>query len=351
MKNGLPSGSFLPSGLLEQDRDEMTAFNATYNNMSLKTGIVQEIYEIDDKSNINQIVPEYDVLVFEQRENSAPTPITYKNCVMIDGFGGAADFMEFKLRKAEKVEKREKDGEKIGRFQDGSVVLILCLNGSNENAMIIGGAKHPKRKSKLTKTAGTAMYGEFNGISFEVDKDGALTVGFKGATDNAGKAKDEKASGSYMKISKDGTVEVSDGKKERIKFDKTNEKTEIESGKDMSVASGKKLAVTVGDAMSLKVAKDLIAEAQGSCSLKVKDLKVESSGPANVKASALDIQIEGIVKIKGSNITIDGMTFVGGAGGTPALVLSTMFLGTGNLGAPVISQAIGPFSSKVFISS
>jgi uncharacterized protein (DUF2345 family) len=125
----------------------------------------------------------------------------------------------------------------------------------------------------------------------------------------------------------------------------------MESGKDMSIKSGKKLAVDVGDAMSLKVAKDLVAEAQGSCSLKVKDLKIDSGGPANVKAAALDVQIEGIVKIKGAQITLDGMTFVGGPGGTPALILSTMFLGTGNLGAPVISQAIGPFSSKVFISS
>ena len=103
--------------------------------------------------------------------------------------------------------------------------------------------------------------------------------------------------------------------------------------------------------MSVKVAKSLVMEAQGSASLNVKDLKVESQGPANVKAAALDVQVEGMAKIKGSQITLDGMTFVGGAGGSPALVLSTMFLGTGNLGAPVISQAIGPFSSKVFIAT
>jgi len=350
-KHRLPSGSFLPSGLQEIDNDKMTGFNATYNNMSLKMGIVQEIYEVDDKANISQIVPEYDVMVLEQRENSAPTPIVYKNCVMMDNFGGLADYMEFKLRKAEKVEKKEKDGDKIGRLQDNSVVLILCLNGNNENAIIIGGAKQAKRKTKLTKAAGHAMYGEFNGLSFSIDKDGALTVGFAGATDNAGKAKDSKVGGSYMKIKKDGSVEVSDGKKESISFDKTKESTAMESGKDMAITAGKKLDVSVGDTATIKIKKDMIAEATGSCSLKAKDLKIESQGPAKVKASALDVQIDGIVKVKGSQITLDGMTFVGGAGGTPALTLSTMFLGTGNLGAPVISQAIGPFSSKVFIAS
>jgi len=351
INNRLPSGSFLPSGLLDLDTDEQTAFNSTFNNMSLKMGLVKEAYEIDDENNISKIAVEYDVLVNEQREQTAPTPITYKNCIHKDAFGGLADFFEFRLRKQDKVEKREKDGDKIGRLQDGSIVLLLCLNGFNENAIILGGAQHPKRKSKLTKDAGHAMFGEFNGLGLTIDKDGALTLSFKGATDHAGEPLDAAVGGSYITIKKDGSIEINDGKKERVLFDKTAEKTELEAGKDMSITSGKKLDVTVGDTATFKVAKDLFAEATGSCSLKMKDLKVESQGPANVKASALDVQIDGIVKLKGSQITLDGMTFVGGAGGSPALILSTMFLGTGNMGAPVISQAIGPFSSKVFISS
>lgn len=351
MKHRLPSGSILPSGLLEMDDDKMVAFNSTFNNFSLKVGIVKESYDTDSANNITKETVEYDVLVFEQREQSAQTPVTYKNCTHLDMFGGLADFMEFRVRKQDKVEKREKDGDKIARYQDGSVVLLLCLNGNNENAIIVGGMKHPKRKSKLTKDAGHAMIAEFNGMGIEVDKDGALTVSFKGATDNAGKAKDSKVGGSFIKIKKDGSVEVSDGKKERIAFDKTKETTVIQSGKETGINVGTQLDVVVGAAMNVKVAKAMLIDAQGSATIKVKDLKVDSKGPADIKASALMVKISGIANIKASQITLDGMTFVGGAGGTPALTLQTQFLGIGNLGIPVISQAIGPFSSKVFISS
>src|SRR5690606_34649036 len=207
--------------------------------------------------NINKIVPEYDVIVIEQRGDSGPTPITYKNCVVMDLFGGIADFFEYRLRKQDKVEKKEKDGDKIARFQDGAMVLLMCLNGFNENAIIIGGAKHPKRKTLLTKDAGHALAAEFNGLGVGIDKDGAFTISFQGATDNSGKAKDSKVGGSFIKIKKDGSIEVSDGKKERVSFDKTNESTELQSGKDMRVDSGKKLDVTVGDAMGVKVTKSL----------------------------------------------------------------------------------------------
>src|SRR5690606_34449793 len=119
MKNRLPSGSFLPSGLLQMDDERLVGFNSTFNNVSLKMGLVKEVYETDDKSNINKIVPEYDVIVTEQRGDAGPTPITYKNCVVMDLFGGIADFFEYRLRKQDKVEKKERDGDKIARFQDG----------------------------------------------------------------------------------------------------------------------------------------------------------------------------------------------------------------------------------------
>jgi hypothetical protein len=351
MNNRLPSGSFAPSGLLEVETEKLTGFNQTFNNVSLKMGHVVAVYETTDKGNLNGVTPEYDVVVQERRDQSAPTPITYKNCVMADLFGGAADFMEYRLRGQETVEKKEKSGEKIARFQDGSIVLLMCLNGFNETAIIIGGAKHPKRKTKLTKDAGHAFAAEFNGLSIDVDKEGALTIGFKGATDNAGKAKSASVGGSFIKIKKDGSVEVSDGKKESLALDKTAQTAALSSGKDTSINAGGKLDVKSGDAATFKVGKSLAIEAQGSCSLKASELSVESKGPVKIKGASLEAQIDGAVKLKGSQITLDGMTFLGGAGGTPALTLSTMFIGTGNMGIPVISQAIGPFSSKVFVSS
>jgi len=57
------------------------------------------------------------------------------------------------------------------------------------------------------------------------------------------------------------------------------------------------------------------------------------------------------VTVKGTSVTIDGTMINLGKGGTPAVTMTTQFLGTGNLGIPVISVAVGPFSSSVFIAS
>lgn len=354
MNNRLPSGSFLPSGLLglDQEQDLLTAFNSTFNNSTLKAGIITEAYEIDDDNNLSKACIEYDVLVSEQRDQSAPTPITYKNCVMMDMFGGFSDFIEYRLRKQKNIEKREKDGAKISRLQDGSAVLILCLNGFNENGIIVGGLKHPKRKSKLTKDAGHALMMEFNGLGLTVDKDGALTVSFAGATDHAGKPLDSKVSGSFVKIKKDGSVEVSDGKKEVLALDKTKETTTLTSGKEMTLDSGKAMTVNVGDTMTVKTAKDLILAAQGSANFKMKDLRLESEGPLNIKGASLEMNIDGVSKIKASQITLDGMTFLGGAGGSPALTMNSMWIATGTLGIPIVISGppISGLSSKVFIA-
>jgi hypothetical protein len=351
VKNRLPSGSYLPSGLLEMDDEEQTAFNSTFNNMSLKMGIVKEAYEMDDANNVSRIATEYDVLVLEQRGQTAPTPIMYKNCVIMDMFGGIADFFEWRLRNQTKAEKREKDGDKIGRFQDGAIVFLICLNGFNENAIIVGGAKHPKRKSGLTKEAGHALMGEFNGLGIGVDKDGALTVSFKGATEHDGRPADSKVGGSFIKIKKDGSLEISDGNKDRLAIDKTKESTVLQSGKDMGINAGNQLDVVVGAAMKVSVAKNLLIEAQGSATMKVKDLGVEVQGPTKFKTASLDVQVDGMVRLRGSQIVLDGMTFLGGMGGTPALTINSMWIATGNLGAPIVISGppISGLSSKVFI--
>jgi len=347
--NRLPSGSILPSGLLQVDQETMVAHNTTFNNTSLKMGIITTVYEIDDANNVSKLVPEYDVMVIEKRGESAPTPITYKNCPTVEMFGGIGDFLEFRYRTQSKAEKKEKDGAKIARYQDGAVVLILCLNGFNETGIIIGGAKHPKRKTKLKKDSGHTLVAEFNGLGLEVDKEGALTISFKGKTDSEGKPLDAKVGGSFIKIKKNGSIEMSDGKKERIAFDKEAESTDLQSGKAMKIDAGKTLDINVGDSAKINIKKTLLLQSQGSATLKFKDLKAEFQGPAMIQGPSIDMKIQGMTMITSPQITLVGSIFLGAAGGAPAPTGQTMYLGTGNLGAPVISQAIGPFSNTVFL--
>ena len=61
--------------------------------------------------------------------------------------------------------------------------------------------------------------------------------------------------------------------------------------------------------------------------------------------------IEGtdMVMAKADMIQLLGNQVIVGNGAVPAVIPSTYFVGTGNLGAPVLSLGIGPFSSSVLI--
>lgn len=349
MKNMLPSGSVLPAGLLDVDGDAMDmmrGFNHTYSNYGIKSGIIISAYEVDDEKNITKAMPEYDVAVFEQQADGAQNTIVYKNCISGDMLGAIADFMEFRYRSQTKAD--SKGAERVARQQDGSIVMLMCLNGSSDKAVIMGGLNHPKRPSKLTKDAGHTLLGEFNGLSLSIDKDGALTIGFKGATENDGKPKQASVGGTAMKIEKDGTIELTDGKTESLRLDKTKNTVDLKSAKAMSLKTDDQMNLESAKTTDMKM-KDWMLKATGSATLKVKSLDLKSDAAIMMQGKSLDIKADTMIMVKGLQITLDGMTFLGGPGGSPALTLQTNFLGVGNLGLPVISNAIGPFSAKVFI--
>ena len=81
--------------------------------------------------------------------------------------------------------------------------------------------------------------------------------------------------------------------------------------------------------------------------LECQKLEVKSESDINLKGSQIQIEAESMAMIKASSITLDGLVALGGAGGQPVLILSTMFIGIGNLGIPVISNAISGFATKV----
>jgi hypothetical protein len=328
--------------------DTMQAFNHTYANYGLKSGIVLTSYETTDDQNITKATVEYDVAVFEQADDGGQNSIVYKNCVAADLFGGIGDFFEFRRREQMKVD--GSNNERVAAKQDGAIVLLLCLTGSSDKAIIVGALPHPARTTGLTEDAGVTLLGEFNGISFTIDKTGALKIGFKGSTGNDGTPDDSSVGGTYMQIEKDGSTEISDGKGETLRLDKTKGTADLKSTKAMSFTTGDALNTTSTAATSMTMA-DWMVKASGSATLSVKSLDLKSDAAININGSSVTVKADGMVMVQGSKITLDGLTYVGGAGGSPALTLSTNFLGIGNMGAPVISTAIGPFSSKVFIAS
>jgi hypothetical protein len=345
----LPGGSILNSTLLSlEDQETVSAFNTTYKNFGLKAGIITKAYESDDGSNLSKIGPEYDVLVIEQDADRSISAIQYKNCIMAETFGNIADFFEFKLR----AQTKQSGGS--GRNpakQNGALVLLLCLDGAAEKGIILKALKHPARKEILDKEKGLHMHGEFNGLNIKVDKDGAFKITFKGPRDDDGKYTNTEAGGSFVEINKDGQIDLNSGNDDYIRIDKKNKDIELNAGQHIGLTAKKNIELNADGNISLNAKKDFSFLAGGKANMKFEStLDLESGGAMSLKAASFKGTFDGAAKIQASQITLQGQTFLGGAGGSPAIVGTTQFLGTGNLGIPVISLAIGPFSSQVFIA-
>src|SRR5271168_3853475 len=168
MDNYLESGGVLPSGLLSGNdmMERMAGFNKTYKNYPLRVGIVSQIYAYNDPNNFSKLSTEYDVQVFEQFEDRGSTILKYKNCIGADGLGSIADFFEKNFRPM--TINNNPTGTLDTTYQNGSVVLLLCLDGVSEKAVVVGGLNHPDRPTMLTTTE-PQLYGEYNGVAIAVN--------------------------------------------------------------------------------------------------------------------------------------------------------------------------------------
>jgi hypothetical protein len=354
-----------PSSLLQFAESEYYSANKrSFANFGLKFGMVKERYDIEDKNNISKLGPEYDVMVLEQEGDKGISPLTYKNCIALDSFGGIADFSEFT-----KIQPANKNIDNVSK-DDGSIVLILCIDGTVERGVIVGAVSHHRRKQLSIKDKKSNNQ-EWNGIRINIDDDGALTLTMKGKTDNLGKP--TKPIGSQFKMEKDGSVELNDrdldpilaggndkeakpvgdapkDKYEKLRIDKTKQTFDLFSRKDMGQATDANYNLTVKEVTTLKT-KDWIAMAEGKANFAIKGtFDIKADGAMSMTAADMKFKSDAAFDLQAQAVKITAQSVAVGPGGTPAIIGSTQFLGIGNLGAPVISTAIGPFSSVVLIA-
>lgn len=298
MSNELDNGAILPFGLMSGHGDGLLeGFKKTYQNTSLRVGLVKESYGTDDPKNISKLVPEYDVIVFEQNEDRGAVPITYKNCPASEGFGSLADFFEFTLRKLKKKTSKGETPSMNG--QNAAIVLLLCLDGMSEKGIIVGCLHHPDRKSKI-KSAEPHLEGEYNGVHIKVDKTGACTFTFKGATDNDGKLLDETQGPTTVKIEKDGSFQVGH-KTITLRLDKTG---------DVILTSDGNINVTTK--------KNAVVHADGNIDVSCVDATVTASGKSTVTCAEAILQASGNALVEGKNIKL-------GSAATEAVVKGDTF--------------------------
>lgn len=346
--NMLDNGTVLPYGLLSgEDRSGFAGFNKTYRNFPLRIGMIVKSYAVSDPNNFSNLTTEYDVIVFEQNEDMGSTSVLYKNCMSAEGLGSIADFFEKNLRFQTK-----NDGTVDTSGQDGAIVLLLCLDGVSEKAIIITQITHPDRTTTLTDTK-PHLEGEYNGIHVVINSDGSAAFTFKGATDNDGNPIDPTQGNTVVSIATDGSYQVQH---------KTITQTLAKSGDATLTATGsisqtatKDINQTAMGGINLSAKKDLTATmnnltmtAQGTAMLQCDQFNVQANSSIGLKAGQFQWEAQQMANIKAPQITLDGLVYLGGAGGQPLLTLTTQMFGIGNLGAPVISTAISGFTTKVY---
>lgn len=343
MDNHLPNGAVLPYGLLSENPGQMMdAFKKTYQNTALRVGVITESYGIDDENNLNKSVPEYNVMVFEQNEDQGATTINYRHCVMANSLGGIADFFEMTMRQI--TEKKSKGSTPNPNGHNGSIVLLLCLNGVSDSGIIVGALSHPDRKSTI-KDSGPKMEGEYNGVNIKVEKDGSTSLTFRGATDNYGVPIDKEQGDTVLSIEKDGSYQVKH-KTVTQRLAKSG-KADLTADDDISNTTNKNFNVNATENVAIKATKnfsadmkDFLVNASGSATMSMQKLSIASQSDIMIKGSEIKMEAEAMAKIKSTQITLDGLVSLGGEGGQPVLILTSLIIGVGNMGQLVLSQAI-----------
>ncbi|MCX9024625.1 MAG: hypothetical protein OIN85_00850 [Candidatus Methanoperedens sp.] len=208
--------------------------------------------------------------MIQQDGNKGIASVTYKNCMSAEGLGGIGDFLEKTLR--QKNSNTTKNNSVDFKGQDGAIVLILCLDGMSEKAIIVGSMTHPDRKTKLTDT-GPRLEGEFNGVHIKVDKDGSTSLQFKGATDSKGTPTDSSQGTTTVKIEKDGSFQV----------DHTGVTFRMEKGGTASITAKK----------------DITLNAQGN-------INIVAKGDVNVQCTNAKVNASAQVDVKSPKIKLNG---------------------------------------------
>ncbi len=361
----LGDGSVIPSGLSTKPMQSARSLSKT--NFKLLVGQIVQIYYPDDPNSYSGKSIEYDVNVFESNENGSVNLHTYFRCRTMDMFGGQADYTEYTLRP-------DPIDSNTPNTTNASLVLVLCLNGVTEagSAFIVGGMKNLQNAIARTSDDGHFHDFQFNGIRQFIDNDGALTISFQSGTDISGNPVNAAASGTMIKIDKDGKVIVSDNENQSMTFDRVNKNVTItnesetilvdKANKAISITSGGdindkatgKQYIESGDAMTIKSGSDMTVNSGNNFTQEVSSNVNQKSGSNwNINAgSNVNIQAGANLMLQGGNIAqLKGTINMIGDGSVPvAAVGISQCIGIGNLGAPVISNIITG-SSTVFVGT
>lgn len=332
---------------------------------AVRLGVVREEIYVSDYNETRYVVEVWD--------SGNTIPVT---CMRTSRFGGVYNYEEYTVRDFQPGESTSSSAHAI---QPGDHVIVAYANGDSREGFILGFLNHSGRSevinhannetpNELVEFAnkdgeGLAYASEFNGVEQVINKAGEYRVTFKGLQTNLDKLKeppegeaiskpeyDVEVGSSYYEFDATGSYSLTDNATENpqsIFMDKGNGKIIITSGKTILTIDKNEESYTITN-------KKMTTNATDEWNLNTKKTTIDSSELVSIKAG--DIKTKGAltqtgnVEIKGNttqtgNVEITGSLSTTGetnlAGGANPLVYDIVLtMGTGNLGAPVVSNHI-----------
>lgn len=349
----LGDGTVLPSSFNTAPMPDARHF--LHNNMSLRAGAVVGIHYPDQDSSISKQVIEYDVAIFQADPRSGVNISIMRNCKVNNVFGAPNNSLNYTLVSG----KRDENGV----YSKSSLVLVLCINGLSDvgSAIIVGGIDSPNGPA-YTSADGQFYDFNFNGINYNINNDGELSITFNSPIDVDGNKANADAAGTELKIDKEGRIKISDNEgqfweldrvaktstwsngNESIVIDEGNKSIAVTSSGTLSTESTQATSMDSADAMSMSSKADMSMSSDANSNMSAKGNMAQKSG------GVWQVQATGDVNVKaGGNVNIQGgsqaqlnaaVTLLGEGTAAVAVVGVSIVLGTGNLGLPVVSQIL-----------
>ena len=215
-----------------------SAAHRQFRMLAPQIGQVISTHPIDDPQNHSKTQVEYDVMVMENRTGL----IVHKGMRRLETFGNSNNFNEVILQDSP-------DGTAtiFKDFLIGSWVVVIFISGYLNQGVIIGEIQHPAFHKKISTSPvpaftgagnsdirdsdmqnlptllpgakvadGERILGEYNGLRWNINKDGELTVMCQGAKDSRGNLTTQSA-GSILKLNKNGEIILIDRLDQAIK--------------------------------------------------------------------------------------------------------------------------------------
>lgn len=244
--------TIIPSFLGASIRGETGSIGRNDNTL-LRIGEVKKIIYPDDDKSISKAFIEYAVEVSHKDANGISTAVPYIACLLQNVFGGKADKLKYTFR----PDKQSDNDDSDTIWGVGSKVLILCLNGDQDNAIIMGGINDTGTDPEMKeKDEGHNLFFEFNGVQVTINKDGELSLMFRGATDEKGELQssaNSDAEGSTITIDKEGTLKFATPKDDQfLTINHKDKKIEMQAQKEWNTTIKGTVNINADDNVIIK---------------------------------------------------------------------------------------------------